>query len=378
MNRSLLILQDSPDFGGHEAMFLRFLPALVDGDIYDRIIVRHPASNRTLAERLQPFVSKRFEAETWPFAKRRAEPYLAGLHQTYAKAVQRLFADVRPTATLLLQGRIENCAVPMLAAPRDSFLVSYVPMAHRMKDLGRHPIPGDWVRRRLYRRPDRFIVPGPAIAEQLRAAGARAPVTVADNIVDPPPAPDRAQTRSALGIGLDARVALFLGRLEIRQKGLDTLTEAIRTHAGRLAGWTFLVVGMGDGQDLFERLGREFTGRMDLRCTSWMDSPHAILAASDVMLMPSRWEGVPLVMLEAMTYGIPILGSDIDVFRDFLPAANRIDFAHADLAEAMHRVISPDAADAYRQQARKRLASVDLFRSSERFVQALTPERVAA
>jgi glycosyltransferase involved in cell wall biosynthesis len=378
MTRSLLILQDSPDFGGHETMFLRFLPKIVESGGYDRIVVRHPLSNTALAERMRPYVSDGFEVQAWPFAKRRAEPYLAGFRRTYARAVSRLFAEMRPTSTLLLQGRVENCAVPLLVAPRRSFVVSYIPMAHRMSDLGRRAVPGDWVRKRLYRRPDRFIVPGPAIVGQIRAAGGSAPVVVADNVVAPPALPDRAGARDALGLDSNARVALLLGRLETRQKGLDILDEAIRRHASQLSDWTFLFVGAGDGQADLARLSQDLRGQVDIRCSSWSDSPHAVLAAADLLLMPSRWEGVPLVMLEAMTYGTPMLASEIDVFQDYLPEANRIDFASADLANAMTRAISPTVVNAYRDRVSEHLSKCDLLRSSTRFVEALHPESDAA
>lgn len=374
MTRSLLILHDSPDFGGHEAMFLRFFPALVASGGYDRIVVRHSRSNTLLAERLQPYLSDGIEVQPWPFAKRRAEPYLADFRRNYARAVRRLFAELQPTATLLLQGRVENCVVPLLAAPRGSFLISYIPMAHRMADLGRRAVPGDWVRRRLYRRPDRFIVPGSAVTGQVRAAGGDAPVVVADNVVAPPPPPDRGETRAALGLDENARVALFLGRLDPGQKGLDILAASIRRDAARLSGWTFLFVGAGDGLADLARLSRDLAGQVDIRCSSWSDSPYAILAAADLLLMPSRWEGVPLVMLEAMAYGVPILASEIDVFQHYLPQANRIDFASADLARAMTRAVSPPVVEQYRDRVGERLSRTDLQRSSALFVTALDPE----
>ncbi len=374
MTRSLLVIQDSLDFGGHEAMFLRFLPAVVESGTFDRIAMRFPAGNMRLADRLAPFASQRFEAKGWSFVKGRGEPYLAGFRRAYAGAVQRLIAKELPTTTLLLQGRIENCAVPTLAAPADQFLVSYVPMAHRMAELGRSAVPGDWVRRRLYRRPDRFIVPGRAVAGQIAEAGGRSPVAVVDNVVDPPPRPGRDAARAALGLEQDARVALFLGRLDVRQKGIDTLADTIRQQAERLKGWTFLIVGGGEGAALCEQIRTELDARVAIRTIPWTERPQDALAAADVLLMPSRWEGVPLVMLEAMTYGLPVLASDIDVFRDYLPDAHRINFTTANLADAMERLIEPDRVTAYRAIAARRLAEGGLARSSERFVSALLPE----
>jgi glycosyltransferase involved in cell wall biosynthesis len=169
---------------------------------------------------------------------------------------------------------------------------------------------------------------------------------------------------------------LFLGRLDVRQKGIDTLIAAIRRYADRLAGWTFFFVGAGEGAKACEGLRTELRGHVEVHCVSWTERPQEALAAADLLLMPSRWEGVPLVMLEAMGRGLPILASDIDVFRDYLPDANRVDFATVDLPSAMTLVIEPERADLYRLLARKRLAESSLARSSERFVEALLPVRM--
>ncbi|MDE1918115.1 MAG: glycosyltransferase family 4 protein [Sphingomonadales bacterium] len=376
MTRTLLIMHDSPDFGGHEDMFLRFLPTIVEQGDFGRIVMRYPEVNRKLADRMAPFASARFCIEGWRFAKKRAEPYLAPFRADYAAAVRSLFEEAVPTTTLLLQGRIENCAVPLLAAPKGTFVVSYIPMAHRMTDMGRSALFGDRVRRRLYRRPSRFIVPASAVAAQVRAAGGRGPAVVVDNVVTPPVRSSREAARDALDLPRDARVALFLGRMESRQKGLDTLFEAMRRQAPALEGWTFLFVGAGEAEEACRELSVELAKYVDIRGPFWSDQPHSVLAAADIMLMPSRWEGVPLVMLEAMAYGVPILASNIDVFRDYLPDACRIDFATDELAPAMERVLASHAA--HQKPGAHRLSEINLAASASRFVAALDPERTPA
>lgn len=339
MNK-LVVLHDSPDYGGHEAMFLRFLPNLIDSGAFDRIVIRFPQGNIQFEQRLDAIASPTLDARPWPFAKKRAEPYLAPFRRHYARAVRGLIAAEKPSSLLLLQGRIENLAVPLLAAPPDTFIVSYVPMAHSMAQIGRASVPGDIARRRLYRRPNRFIVPSAAVATQVRLAGGGEAVVV-DNVVSPPPRGDRMALRAALGLPARRKIALFLGRLDIRQKGVDQLAAAIRRDAADMAGWTILFVGDGEGRTMIGDLAMDCSDRIDIGCIGWTDRPHEYLAASDLLLMPSRWEGVPLAMLEAISYGIPILGSDIDVFREYLPASCRVDFGRVALADAMNRAIDP-------------------------------------
>lgn len=366
----LLVLHDSPNFGGHEMMFLRFLPRLIESAAFGRIAIRFCSRNARLRAWFAQFASPDLDVDPWPFAKRRAEPYLAPFRRGYAAAVRKLIADERPDSVLLLQGRIENLAVPLLAIPAETFAISYIPMAHGMSELGRAAIPGDMVRRRLYRRPDRFIVPSMAVAAQVRMAGGGDTVVV-DNVVAPPPRADRTAARAALRLPRDRRIALVLGRLDIRQKGLDELTDAMGRDIDRLGDWTFLIVGDGPGRAMFDAFAARHPGQVDLRCVSWSDSPCDYLAASDLLLMPSRWEGVPLTMLEAMAYGVPVLGSDIDVFKEFLPAAYRIDFATASLAKAMDAAVGPDNLAAFAEATRDRAGGGDLASAADRFVAAL-------
>jgi len=376
MARRLLILHDSPDFGGHERMLLRLLPAVLDGrGGFDETIFCLPAVNRRLRAGLEA-LSPAPRLIEWPFVKRRGEPYLGRLRLRYRRAVRRLAEAVRPDTVLLVQGRIENLAVPMRALPRSTRLVSYLPMAHRLADMGRRGGVGDRVRRALYRRPDRFIVPSAAVASQVGAAGGVAPVTVAHNIVDPPPRTGRAQARAALGLPADGRTALFLGRLDTAQKGIDLLTGAIaRAPEAGLRGWTFLFVGDGPGRAALERFAAE--SRADIRLVPWTDRPDLHLSAADALLLPSRWEGLPLTMLEAMAYRLPVLASDIDVYRLHLPAENIVDFAHADLTVALARLVEPDAADRFALHAARILDPLTLAAARARFADALIPENAA-
>lgn len=369
----LLMLHDSPQFGGHEVMLLGLLPGVLEAGGFDEIVACFPETNQRLAEGLEalgPSVRRR----PWRFEKRRAEPYLGFVRRDYAAAVRDVVATEDPVCTLLVQGRIENLAVPMMAVPRDRFLVSYVPMAHRLADMRRNGLIGDAVRRRLYARPDRFIVPSQSVARQVAAAGAHGEAIVVNNFVPQPAAIDRREARHALDLPSDKRIALFLGRLDTAQKGLDTLVDALDRNKAALRDWLFLFVGDGDGKAMLDTAMRDAGDDLDIRLISWTDRPAQFLAAADVLLMPSRWEGVPLVMLEAMAAGLPILASRIDVFREYLPAECLCDFAGDDLAARMHRLATPEGRASFAESIAARGSQQVPARARARFAEALSPE----
>jgi glycosyltransferase involved in cell wall biosynthesis len=369
VTRRLLALHDSADFGGHERILLDLLPAILDGRRFDEVVFIVPEANQRLRDALAALGSARLRVETWPFVKRRAEPYLHPLRRRYAARVRAAMARERPHLVLLVQGRIEHLAVAARALPRDVPVVSFLPMAHRMVDMGRSGTLGDRVRRRLYRRPDLFVVPDAAVARQVARAGGTAPVRVVDNVVAPVTA-TREAARAALSLSADARIALSLGRMEAGQKGTDLLLDAIVRDAPALSDTTFLFVGDGPAAARLAAVATAHPG-VDIRHAGWSDRPDLYLAAADVLLMPSRWEGLPLVMLEAMTAEVPLLASPIDVFATYLPPDNLADFATVTLSEAIARVTAPPARAAYAARAREVLAPRTLTASRAAFAAAL-------
>lgn len=119
---------------------------------------------------------------------------------------------------------------------------------------------------------------------------------------------DPRSLRQSAGIDPDVPLVVCLGRLTT-QKGQDTLIAAWRERRWQDAAH---VVFVGDGPDedeLRSRAGDDssitFTGAVD------RDEAVAWLAAAAVVAMPSRWEGMALVPLEALAVGTPVVASDV-------------------------------------------------------------------
>ncbi|BAM03523.1 glycosyltransferase [Phycisphaera mikurensis] len=192
------------------------------------------------------------------------------------------------------------------------------------------PLPADAARlRALLRRADRIIAVSAGLAERaetLRAGGhrpafPRAPVEVIPNGVDLAfwRRPDDAAAAPA--------ALACVGRLE-RVKGHDVLLRALARLRASVPAARLTLVGDGPEAPALRSLAAElglgdavrFAGRLDPAATA------ALLHASSVAVMPSRSEGLPLALLEAMAAGLPPVVTRVGGMPDALgePPAGRI------------------------------------------------------
>lgn len=114
-----------------------------------------------------------------------------------------------------------------------------------------------------------------------------------------------------LGLPEDELALLFVGSL-IRRKGLDVLFEALR-GLETLEGVSILIVGVGGEEETLKRNADYLEVREHVR---WLgELPNTALpswySAADVFVLPSRSEGTPTVLLEAMASGTPVVSSRV-------------------------------------------------------------------
>lgn len=154
---------------------------------------------------------------------------------------------------------------------------------------------------------------------------------------------ERARARERLGIGVGP-LAVCVGRL-CRQKGQALLLEAWRQVAAALPDARLVLVG--DGPDRAELRRQE---RHDVRLAGACEDPGDWYAAADLVVCPSRWEGMALVPLEAMARGRSVVATDVTGMREaILPGAGALTPPEnvASLADAITvRLRQPALADA--------------------------------
>jgi glycosyltransferase involved in cell wall biosynthesis len=123
--------------------------------------------------------------------------------------------------------------------------------------------------------------------------------------------PDRTTLRAGLGIPSGAFVAGHVGRFT-EQKNHRFLIDVAAEAARREPDFRLLLVGQGELRPTIEarvaRLG--LSGRV-IFAGSRTDVPHLMRGAMDVLVLPSLYEGLPIVGIEALAAGLPALISDV-------------------------------------------------------------------
>ncbi|GAA3397432.1 glycosyltransferase family 4 protein [Cryptosporangium minutisporangium] len=145
------------------------------------------------------------------------------------------------------------------------------------------------------------------------------PNAVLPTAVEPIRARPRPEVREALGVEPGVPVAVCTARLA-RQKGQDVLIDAWPAVRAAVPGARLVLVGDGPTRSALEAAAQQ-AGAEGVHFTGPVDRPIALswLYASDVVVCPSRWEGMSLVPLEAMALGRPVVVTAVDGMAESVP-----------------------------------------------------------
>lgn len=126
---------------------------------------------------------------------------------------------------------------------------------------------------------------------------------------------------TALGLPLGRRAIVCVGRLEA-QKNLPWLFELLPGIFQALPEHDLVLLGDGPDRGPLQRLAARLGVSERLHFAGYRADVAEILAASDLLVLPSRWEGMPNVVLEAMAAGKPVVATDVEGVSEALgPAA---------------------------------------------------------
>ena len=146
------------------------------------------------------------------------------------------------------------------------------------------------------------------VAESL----ARKIVVVTNGVPVPEkPAADQIERiRGELGVATDVPLLVAAGRLD-DQKNFGDLVAAAARLRRREIDFRLIIAGEGPHRSDLERAVAEHGLAGQVSLPGVLDNLVALFQAADLLVFPSLWEGLPLVLLEAMATGLPVVGNDI-------------------------------------------------------------------
>lgn len=176
--------------------------------------------------------------------------------------------------------------------------------------------------RKLNRRLWRWLDGGIAISESIKRFAIEVEGASADKITvvrygidfawlsDDDIASARQRLRADLGLYEDALLLGMVCRL-VEQKGIPYALEALRRLRAQYPSAHLVVAGDGENAAELRRLASALGMADRVHWLGWRSDAAELMAAFDLLLVPSLWEGFGLVLLEAMARRLPVIASRV-------------------------------------------------------------------
>ncbi len=168
----------------------------------------------------------------------------------------------------------------------------------------------EWTQRRSFRRFHAVVAVSKPLRDRL--AGGGIPLDrlhLVPNACRPPSAPlDRIGARMALGASGDAFLIGFVGRLS-HEKGADLLLDALALLDD--VPVKLSVIGDGDQRITLDKRAREHGLADRIKWHGAIPQASRFFNGFDLFVLSSRSEGTPIVLLEAMAAGVPVVATSV-------------------------------------------------------------------
>lgn len=318
----VVFYDDADFFGGHEKQTVEIL----------KVLSRHPGlritflafeGNVRLCDRVAS-IGGNVSLRPIPYRTKRTAWLRLIFETLQAKRLARLLKELRPDRFVLCAGDIDRCLKGIYAAKLAGYKsIMYIPVAQKASFLGSKLGKfRDRIQDFFYRRVDFWITISRGMSQRLSERGIpMASIRVVYNGVDTSALRrvPKLEARAALGLPADAYVIGNIGRINFFQKNQGLIVEAMAAHPLSFAG--AFVVFVGEGEDETSLQAQLSAPGLQGRATilPFQENVSLVYSCLDMLLIASRVEGMPLVMLEAMYFGLPIVSSDVDGMQEILP-----------------------------------------------------------
>ncbi len=306
--KSLAFYTDSPIIGGHERVTADMACVLADKGYKITFL----SGNKKISSLLIDPV----EFVYVPVQTKLPMPFIRNLSIIDIWFLKKLLGDIQPDALIVSQGDVEFGIKGLLAGRFAGLkVISYMPMAYTFREVGaKFSIIRDCIDRFYYQIPHAFITIS-QWQKELLLRFTRSEIKIVRNPIEESSKDNRDgvvswnDERDASNDACSIRFGV-VGRVYFRQKGQDRAVDLAQRciESGLNAEWLFV----GDGPDMHKLQLQCSKGALREKIQILGNRTRAEVAQLmedeiDILLITSRYEGVPLVFLEAISRGIPVI-----------------------------------------------------------------------
>ncbi len=320
----ILFYDDTSIFGGHQCTAIDAVKYLIENTNINISFIFYEG-NKRLCERLELINTGNHKINLYPISHKSPIKYfsleaLLLIHKI--NKIRSLIKKILPDIVILVQGYIELCLPGLIAAKKEKIeTVSFIPMANKTQRKGIKKIILNEIQEYLYSLPEKFITTSRTAKNMLIACGAKSDIFVVYYGPDIRSfkIQDKQEARNKYNIAEEDYALALVGRIQFVHKGQDFLVKTLLQHRQKLKNIKLYIVG--DGADELQLRQIITSNNMSdiVKFVPWENDLSYLYSAIDMLVIPSWFEGLPLVMLEAMYYGLPIIASNIDGMAELLP-----------------------------------------------------------
>lgn len=363
--KKILFFADTNIFSGHDAMSLAASDAIREYFPAVEIIWLVSADNERMLEQLRQKKHTFSFLKSTPRERLLKHPF-AVLWSVFANANR--IRRVAPDMVVVAQGVVTLSFLGSIATRLAGVAhCCYLPMGTLASECdwrgGSRLLDCLW--RFCYRHTPNFITIDDEQKRLIALRNPRAGIKIVENYVPRKSTNscERHEARRKWQIP-DARPVIgVIGRVRFDQKNQDWLVQQLSADPF----WKdFLVLVIGDGPDLpeLQEMVRTLNLEGQVHMSGWRADVSTLYPALDMLLITSRAEGVPLVMLEALANHVPVAGSNRDGMKEWLPSEWRFEVGDN---EGMKRAVLAAMQQGHEEFWHTTIRHLDLIHDRKRF-----------